>query len=164
MVEVNTVAAVVVQWSDASFIEDQDQWWLGGLHREVYLYSTAPVYIADVFAKGELGNDYRDGHFKLTVDVGFSSKAEEGWSVEAQLLDPANQCVFEEPLLETVPVGKPISWPRMKACFEATLADVLPWSAERPHLYTLVVTLKDPKGAAVDYTSTRVGFPIYRSA
>src|SRR5207248_6634638 len=33
----NTVVAVVVQWSDASFVEDQDQWWHGGLPREVYL-------------------------------------------------------------------------------------------------------------------------------
>ncbi|MDB6128707.1 MAG: beta-galactosidase, partial [Verrucomicrobia bacterium] len=35
----HVLAAVVVKWSDASFVEDQDQWWMGGIHREVYLYS-----------------------------------------------------------------------------------------------------------------------------
>ena len=33
----NELVAVVVQWSDASFVEDQDHWWQGGLPREVYL-------------------------------------------------------------------------------------------------------------------------------
>ena len=45
----NTLAAVVVKWSDASFVEDQDQWWMGGIYRDVYLYATAPTYLADVF-------------------------------------------------------------------------------------------------------------------
>ena len=34
------LAAEVVRWSDASFVEDQDQWWHAGIHREVFLYST----------------------------------------------------------------------------------------------------------------------------
>ncbi len=33
----NTVTCMVVKWSDASHIEDQDQWWMGGIHRSVYL-------------------------------------------------------------------------------------------------------------------------------
>jgi beta-galactosidase len=61
----NLVVVVVMKWSDASFIEDQDQWWMGGLHREVYIYSTASVHIADVFAVGSLENNYTDGRLKL---------------------------------------------------------------------------------------------------
>ena len=47
------VCCAVVKWSDASFIEDQDQWWMGGIHREVFsapqagpgsrMYSPAPT-------------------------------------------------------------------------------------------------------------------------
>ena len=33
----NELVAVLVKWSDASFVEDQDQWWHAGLPREVYL-------------------------------------------------------------------------------------------------------------------------------
>ena len=40
----NELVAVVVRWSDASFIEDQDQWWHAGLSREVYLYATGATY------------------------------------------------------------------------------------------------------------------------
>lgn len=61
----------VIRYSDASFIEDQDQWWFGGIHRSVYLYSTDFEYIQDICAlpqpKGELpikitlGGDLKGG-------------------------------------------------------------------------------------------------------
>ena len=35
--EPNELMTVIVMFSDASFIEDQDQWWQAGLPREVYL-------------------------------------------------------------------------------------------------------------------------------
>ena len=52
---VEQVLAAVVRWSDASFVEDQDQWWHAGISREVLLYTTGTTHIADVFARGELG-------------------------------------------------------------------------------------------------------------
>ena len=36
----NTLRLRVVKWSDATFVEDQDQWWHGGITRSVYLYAT----------------------------------------------------------------------------------------------------------------------------
>ena len=36
----NTLRLTVVKWSDAIFVEDQDQWWHGGITRSVYLYAT----------------------------------------------------------------------------------------------------------------------------
>ena len=47
----NTLTLMVVRYSDSSYIEDQDQWWLGGIHRRVYLYSTALAYIQDIDAR-----------------------------------------------------------------------------------------------------------------
>ena len=44
------IAIKVIRYSDASFVEDQDQWWFGGIHRSVYLYSTENTFIADVEA------------------------------------------------------------------------------------------------------------------
>ena len=32
----NLLAIAVVKWSDATFVEDQDQWWMGGVYREVF--------------------------------------------------------------------------------------------------------------------------------
>ena len=153
----NLVVAVVVKWSDASFIEDQDQWWMGGLHREVYVYSTAPVHIADVFAVGSLENNYIDGRLQLKAKIGFPRQPEEGWLVEAQLFDPKGKAVFKRPLRSTVPAGDAFTWPRLQAEFDEPVKPLL-WSAELPHLYSVVVTLKSPEGRDIESTATRVGF------
>ena len=44
----NVLAAMVIRWSDASFVEDQDHWWKAGIHRSVELYSTASAFIQDL--------------------------------------------------------------------------------------------------------------------
>jgi len=154
----NTVVAVVVKWSDATFIEDQDQWWMGGLHREVYLYSTAPVHIADVFAVGGLKNNYKDGRLTVSVQAGFPRQPEEGWSVEARLFDPKGRPVFKKSLEEPVNAGGSGGRFRLQANFDQEVKKPLLWSAELPHLYSLVVTLRNPGGEVVESTSTRIGF------
>jgi beta-galactosidase len=40
----------VVRYSDASYVEDQDQWWFGGIHRGVFLYATEDCYLKDIKA------------------------------------------------------------------------------------------------------------------
>lgn len=70
----NSLAVIVIRWSDGSVLEDQDHWWMAGIYRDVYLYHTAPQYIADVFARTKLVNDYTDGVLELQVDAGFSSE------------------------------------------------------------------------------------------
>jgi len=154
----NLVCAVVVKWSDATFIEDQDQWWMGGLHREVYLYSTPQVHLEDFFVVGGLENGYRDGRFNLDVRTGFPGQPEEGWSVEALLYDPKGKAVFKKPLKKEVHVGRKSDHGRLRASFDESIKRVAPWSAEVPNLYTLVLTLLDPKGKAVETTSARFGF------
>jgi beta-galactosidase len=51
----NLLAFMVIRYSDSSFVEDQDQWWYGGIYRSVYLYSTDFAYIADLDARPRLG-------------------------------------------------------------------------------------------------------------
>ena len=79
----NQVVAVVVRWSDASFIEDQDQWWHAGISREVYLRSDR---IEDVFVTTTLDDDYRNG----TLSV---SGVADG-PLEATLVDPRGGVLF----------------------------------------------------------------------
>ena len=56
----NTIALMVVRYSDASFVEDQDQWWFGGIHRSVYLYSTENMWIEDVETVPDLRDSIAD--------------------------------------------------------------------------------------------------------
>ncbi|MDR1024522.1 MAG: DUF4981 domain-containing protein [Treponema sp.] len=65
----NLICIKVVRYSDASYVEDQDQWWYGGIHRSVFLYSTAEAYIQDLWAcPGSYDQDR--GNLSLTVSLG----------------------------------------------------------------------------------------------
>ena len=155
----NTVVAMVIRWSDASFIEDQDHWWMAGIYRDVYLYSTGRTYIEDVFALGQLEDDYRDGRLKVTAKVGFPNPPEPGWRVSARLLDAEGREVFKDALSDEVAVSnRGHVWPRLQVRLESALKSPKQWSSESPYLYTLLVCLHNPRGKTVEATSCRVGF------
>ncbi len=93
----NALRLTVVKWSDASFVEDQDQWWHGGITRSVFLYATGPVHLADVRAIGGLDDDLTTGTLDVSVQVGYGeSGPEPGWRVDVALLSPALTVVREE--------------------------------------------------------------------
>jgi beta-galactosidase len=82
----NDLRIRVIKWSDATFVEDQDQWWHGGITRSVFLYATGPVHLADIRAIGGLAEDLRTGTLDLAVRVGFAGvDPEPGWRIDAEL-------------------------------------------------------------------------------
>ncbi len=99
--DTNTLRLTVVKWSDASYIEDQDQWWHGGITRSVFLYATDRIHLADVKAIAGLTDDLRTGTLELTVDVGFAGVAAlPGWTVEAAIVDRLDTHRAEAPNFE----------------------------------------------------------------
>ena len=50
----NTLQVQVYRWSDASYLEDQDMWWLSGIFRDVYLYALSEDAIDDFEVKTTL--------------------------------------------------------------------------------------------------------------
>ncbi|HEY9247721.1 MAG TPA: glycoside hydrolase family 2 TIM barrel-domain containing protein, partial [Rariglobus sp.] len=157
--EENELVALVIKWSDASYIEDQDQWWLSGLHREVFLYATPKTFIADVRARPSLDADNRSGTFAVDVLVGYAAGIHDDAVIEIQLVDPKGRVVFKKPLSKAV-AGSRNAWTveRATARFSEPVpaARVQPWSHETPALYTAVVTLTSP--GVVEHTAVRVGF------
>jgi beta-galactosidase len=98
----NTLRLRVIKWSDATYVEDQDQWWHGGITRSVFLYATGPVYLADIRAIGGLADDLRTGTLDLGVHVGFARiDPESGWRIEAELEG------LDERIEGEVPVRRP---------------------------------------------------------
>jgi beta-galactosidase len=154
----NRLVAAVVKWSDASFIEDQDQWWMGGLHREVFLYSTGEVRIADVFATTGLSPDRREGTLRLEVSAGFPHDAEPGWTIDAELLDPGGRPVWVKPQTADIPIARHPVQHRLRGGFDIRVPRLRAWTSETPDLYRLIVCLRAPSGRAIEWTSLRVGF------
>ena len=158
----NTLALAVVKWSDASFIEDQDQWWMGGVFRDVFLRATAPTYIADLFAEATPDAAFEDGQLTVTTRLGFTGPHEDGWTVESQLFDSEGRAMLAEPPAKTVKADNrrrnPYGGPLSHIVQTADVARPSLWSSEAPNLYTVVVSLISPEGELVEATSCRVGF------
>jgi beta-galactosidase len=160
----NLLALAVVKWSDASYVEDQDQWWMGGVHRDVTLVCTGETYIADVFARAEPDENFVDGALRVDVSLGFAGAPRDGWAVEAQLYDATGAPVLETPLRAAVKADptrhNPYRGPLNQVTLAAPVAAPALWSAEAPNLYTVVVSLvRDEAGTApIEATSCRVGF------
>lgn len=151
----NELTAVVMRWSDGSYLEDQDHWRLAGIHRDVYLYALPEAYIEDIFAQPSLADDSCSGRLAVRARVNGIEAAEKGWTVRAQLYDPAQQSVLAEALAAEVTVSdSQVTAARL----ESAEFGVQPWSAETPVLYTLVVWLQDASGQVVDVRRERIGF------
>ncbi len=156
------LACAVVKWSDASFIEDQDQWWMGGIHREVFLYATGRTWIDDVFAVAGLADNLVDGRLTVTTRLGFAEAARDGWTVRTSLFDAQGREVPGAALAGEVLADparhNPYLGPLNEVTLSADIAGPARWSGESPALYTLVVSLHDGEGPAVEATACRVGF------
>lgn len=148
----NKVAVQVFRWCDASWLEDQDFWRLSGIFREVYLEFHNPVHVYDVFAKPVLSGDFASAVLDVDVTLRNYGYKQDKVSVSAQLYRDG------EAALKTAPkVTLPLSGEEMqRLSLSAQVEKPKLWSAEKPNLYTLVLTLKD--GEKTEYVSVRVGF------
>ncbi len=162
----NLLAAMVVRWSDASWLEDQDHWWMAGIHREVYLLATDRAYLADIEARAGLAGS-RVGTLDLRVRVGFADAPERGWSVRARV-ETATGRALGPPLEGPVPVFERET-PEREAVsaylfrghavrLRGEFRGVAAWSAELPVRHRLLVELRDPEGRTREAGALWLGF------
>jgi beta-galactosidase len=156
----NVLACVVVKWSDATHLEDQDHWWHGGLPREVFLRSIPPVHVADVKAIAGRTDDLRDGTLDLRIEVGGpGGRVPDGWRVDVRLetLD-GTPVACEGVLGGPVPAAGRFGFTGHVVRNRVAVPGALAWSSEAPVLHRLAVSLVDPDGAAVETLDVRIGF------
>lgn len=172
----NTLAVQVYRWSAGSWLEDQDFWRLSGIYRDVYLYAVPKVYLWDLAVETRFDTEYRDAALRVHVTLrNFTPHPVAGYHLGLKLLDAGGQ---------TVPIQPDPGW--RKVAFDGqgkpfvdnhtyeeitiqpggettlSISAHVPaprhWSAEQPHLYTLLVTLFDSEGQVAEVQRCRVGF------
>lgn len=153
----NKLSVRVYQWSDGSYLEDQDMWWLSGIFRDVWLLALPKTHIRDIFVKPMLDDRYEDATLEVSVDVERDEREpDSGCRLEFELLDAGNRLVGK-----IGNVGVPsAAGADGRAAVTAQMAVTRPhkWSAETPYLYKLLVTLKDENGRVREVVPVRVGF------
>ena len=152
----NSVTALVIRWTDGSYLEDQDHWWMAGIYRDVTLYATPKVHMFDFFVRTEFDADYGDAVLNVGVKIeNYAQRDIDGYLVEMQLFDTQDQAIFEQPvsgsLVETAEKINEIQ-------LTQHITDPHKWSAEDPTLYTLVLTLKNVQRQTIEVESCKIGF------
>ena len=148
----NSLVIKIFRWSTGSYLECQDFWRMSGIERDVFLFSQPKTHIKDFNVMSTLDDTYKNGIFKLNVDVTNHTAANKEVTVAYELLDAAKKVVAEgnTPCPVTADGQKSIS-------FEAALSNVKTWTSEHPNLYRLLISLKDGEKTSeiIPYT---VGF------
>ncbi len=150
---VNLLACRVYKYADASYLEDQDHWRLGGIHRNVYLYSTAQTRIFDYFSHADLDKNYKNGLFSAEVTVKNYENSDQSQSVTVDLIDSKGKKILSRSQKVEIPARN-----TAEIAVSGTVSSPLKWTAETPHLYTMLITLKDKSGEIVESTSHQIGF------
>ncbi len=167
----NRIAVEVYRFCDGSYLEDQDFWRMSGIYRDVTLYCTEAIRIADLGIRTLLDSDYRDATLEIAPKLAvYGQQRGEGYRVTARLLDPEGRVVADslsqeaEPLLDLDHRAANMNsrYPQRGyapfAWMSARIANPRKWSAETPWLYTLQVALTDPDGTVVERVEQAVGF------
>ncbi len=68
--EEHELLIMVVRYSDASFIEDQDQWWMAGIHRDVYIRHEPEVFLRQLRLQPMLERDTGRGRLVAEIEIG----------------------------------------------------------------------------------------------
>lgn len=161
----NRLAIMVARYCDASWIEGQDHWKHGGLHRSVSLESRASTHIADVAITADYDADSGAGQLDIVVDIGGVSA---GWCVRGALYDDAGEPIAAlptQPVAQFDDSGHAIEqlicahqFFGYQARLALTLPGARPWSAEAPNRYRLLLELIDPDGAVSETQAHWTGF------
>ena len=145
----NQVTAVVYRYTDGTYLEDQDMWFLCGIYREVYIYSEPECALRDVHAVTDLKNDYTDADLSAQLYIQNYSDKEKNAEIEVTLIRDG----------EEITVGKEkvsLSKGRNTVSFSKYIEKPELWSAEKPELYTLLFKIKC--GRKTTYKAIRIGF------
>jgi len=155
----NLVAVEVYRWSDGSWLECQDFWRISGIERDVYLEARPVAHIRDFFCRAGLNQQYTDGILDLDLEISIPEEiSASDLEVHATLLHPTNlEKVVWQSRVNLYPENSNGSRVA-RASIQDFLEDVKKWTAETPHLYTLVLELKNKEGASLEYLSSKVGF------
>lgn len=147
----NVITAKLYRYSDGSYLEDQDMWWLCGIYREVYLFAEPKLCLRDFYFKTDFDDSYTDSNVTLNMYINNYNNIRGKMTASAKLIDSNN----EEILIGTKETE--LSGGNEAVTFTETVKAPEKWSAETPNLYTLVMTI-ELDGKVICVKTYKVGF------
>lgn len=153
--EGNVLALEVYQYSDGSYLEDQDYWRMSGIYRDVTMWSVEDFQIRDTFVHVNLDDSYANGSLGVDVELANRSGEAREAQVKLELVDAKGQTVWSHER-KGVTLGAKAT--ATVAIAPEAIERPAAWTAETPNLYTMLVTLATPEGRVVEVNRHPVGF------
>ncbi|MDG2280125.1 MAG: glycoside hydrolase family 2 TIM barrel-domain containing protein [Flavicella sp.] len=174
----NKIAVKVYRWADGSYMEAQDHWRMSGIEREVFIKAVPKVRISDFHIRTDFDENYENALLQIRPEfianiknkylkkVGHFGVAPlattvDKWTLSTQLIDAEGKnygASLEMPLKKFFSERYPQRDNVYFGLMETEVKSPKKWSSDNPYLYTLLFTLKDADGNAVEFTSAKVGF------
>ena len=150
----NDITVRVYQWSDGTYLEDQDMWWLSGIFRDVELIRENKTAVRDLFVIADLDKEYQNGALKVKLSLeNLKDEALMDLNIGYELLDEN----FNEVLSGNLQCGEFKALSEKDVYIEEKVLSPKKWSAEEPNLYHLLIKLL--RGNEVlEVIPQRVGF------
>ncbi|HKL41579.1 MAG TPA: glycoside hydrolase family 2 TIM barrel-domain containing protein [Clostridia bacterium] len=146
----NQITVEVYRYSDGTYLEDQDMWFLSGIFRSVYIYSEPGTYIKDYFARCKFDKIYKNACYEMDLEI--SSNISKNLLVKVSIKDE-----IEEELLFSQEIK--VSQERITDIFfQEWINKPKKWSAETPNLYDVLIELKEVTGDVIQVKHFRYGF------
>lgn len=140
----NVIAVRVYQWTDGTYLEDQDMWWLSGIFRDVELITEPKNGVFDFTITTPLTDNYTKSNLTVALQ---SIEPSKNRTATFTLYDKNQQIILQEQQ----------DFKDSAISFQKELANILLWNAETPNLYTLTITVNE-NGKTIQCIKHRVGF------
>ena len=149
----NRIAVMVLRWSDGSYLEDQDMWWLSGIFRSVELLHKPEIHIADFRV---VPTRCLEPKARLVTEVNIAGTGEAVLtSLSALHLRLYWQGTLVSEWLHEAPAD---TWGAdSQMTVELPIEAPQLWSHECPNLYRLTLTLVDAAGNEIESEACNVG-------
>ncbi len=151
----NTIAVLVLKYSDGFFLEGQDYWRLSGIFDDVSIYATPPIRLFDWYVRTTFDKHYIDANLDVEVNVKkYEADNISHLTLKGELCDKVGKYIQSLPSIKInlQSVGDETVMLRTK------VKQPLKWTAETPNLYTLRLSLYGEDGQLIDKSETKIGF------
>jgi beta-galactosidase len=152
----NLLAVENFRWSDGSYFEDRHHWQLSGIFRDVYLWSPPDMHIRDFEVKTvDIEPEASVAGLEVKTEIENMGEADGSTTpstLEALLLDPDGQAISTNSLAISIPQRS-----ERELKFVMNVHNPRLWTAETPHLYNLLLTLKCANGNICEVVPVNIG-------